>query len=252
MNRAISSRRTFLADVGLGFTGLALGAMLHRDGIARGEGALAAPKAKRVIWLFFMGGVSHLESFDPKPALNQYAGKTIDESPFKKAVVESPFYRKNVMDFAGTPRALLNKLYPLQIGYKKHGQSGIEVSDWLPHLATCVDDLAVVRSMWTTDNDHAAENQIHTGRHRLDEVQPSVGAWIHYGLGSLNDNLPQYVVLGGPTRPDTRPSVSAYYLGPKYNGVTIEVAKNEPLPHARRSADVLADEQRNEYDLIGQ
>jgi hypothetical protein len=69
------------------------------------------------------------------------------------------------MDFVGTPRALLNKLYPLQIGYKEHGHSGIAISDWWPHLATCVDDIAFVRSMWTTDNDHAAQLQFHTGRH---------------------------------------------------------------------------------------
>src|ERR687887_1422135 len=122
------NRRTFLADVGMGFTGLALGALLHRDGIAS-EGGVSgkphfAPKAKRVIWLFMCGGVSHVESFDPKPALNQYAGKTIDESPFKKAVLESPYYRKNVRDFAGGPRALMPKIYPMQVGYRKHGQSG--------------------------------------------------------------------------------------------------------------------------------
>src|SRR5436853_3125753 len=124
------NRRTFLADVGLGFTGLALSAMLHRDGGARAADGKPhfAPKAKRVIWLFFMGGVSHLESFDPKPALTKFGGKTIDESPFKKAVVESPYYRKNVMDFAGTPRGLLNKIYPTQVGFKKYGKSGIEVS----------------------------------------------------------------------------------------------------------------------------
>src|SRR5437870_7153558 len=156
------SRRVFLADTSMGLTGLVLGTLLPRRTSA--EEVWTAPdgkphfqpKAKRVIWLFMLGGVSHVESFDPKPALNKYGGKTIDESPFKKAVVESPYYRKNVMDFAGTPRALLNKLYPLQIGYQKRGQSGIEISDWWPHLATCADDLAVVRSMWTTDNDHAA------------------------------------------------------------------------------------------------
>src|SRR5215472_14614980 len=97
------NRRTFLADVGMGFTGLALGALLSRDGIARGESpagtAHFAPKAKSVIWLFMLGGVSHLETFDPKPALTKYAGKTIDESPYKQAVVGSPFYRKNVRDF---------------------------------------------------------------------------------------------------------------------------------------------------------
>ncbi|HAA48257.1 MAG TPA: DUF1501 domain-containing protein, partial [Planctomycetaceae bacterium] len=94
---------------------------------------------------------SHLESFDPKPALNKYAGLTIDESPFNDQVINSQFYRKNVRDFAGTPRKLMNKLYPLQVGYRKRGKCGTEVSDWWPHLSTCVDDISVVRSMWTTD-----------------------------------------------------------------------------------------------------
>src|SRR5262249_36188488 len=128
------TRRSFLADCGLGFTGLALGAMLHRDGIASAgtqDGKpLFARKAKRIIWLFMLGGTSHLESFDPKPALNKYAGKTIQESPYAKAVLESPYYRKNVRDFAGVPRDLMPKIYPLQVGFKKRGKSGIEVSDW--------------------------------------------------------------------------------------------------------------------------
>src|SRR3954466_7890212 len=119
------TRRSFLADCGLGFTGLALGAPLHRDGAARAADAPPGgkphlpPRAKSVIWLFMLGGTSHLESFDPKPALNKYAGKTINESPFAKAVLESPYYRKNVRDFAGGPRALMPKIYPLQVGYRK-------------------------------------------------------------------------------------------------------------------------------------
>src|SRR5262249_33040193 len=196
------NRRVFLADVGMGFTGLALSAMLFRDGVARAgaDSALRTrqPKAKSVIWLFMLGGVSHLESLDPQPTLHQYAGKTIDESPYKQAVVESPFYRKNVRDFAGTPRALMNKLYPLQIGFQKHGQSGLEISDWWPKLAECADDLAVVRSMWTTDNDHAAQLQFHTGRHVFEGFFPTIGSWVHYALGVLSDNLPQFVVLGAP------------------------------------------------------
>src|SRR5882762_8665896 len=85
-------RRTFLADLGMGFTGLALGAMLHRDGIARAATAgwmppdgrpHFAPKAKRVIWLFMLGGVSHVESFDPKPELTKYAGKSTEDTPYK-------------------------------------------------------------------------------------------------------------------------------------------------------------------------
>src|SRR5439155_8879253 len=81
------SRRAFLADFGMGFTGLALGAMLYRDGVARADGMpngtpLVAPKAKSIIWIFLSGGYSHLETFDPKPALNKYAGKTFDKTPF--------------------------------------------------------------------------------------------------------------------------------------------------------------------------
>src|SRR5213595_3324938 len=101
------TRRAFLADTGMGFTGLVLGAMLHRDGIARAaEGSPAGggppdgrphfpPKAKNVIWLFMIGGTSHLESFDPKPALNRYAGKTIGDTPFKD-VLASPLVSKGV------------------------------------------------------------------------------------------------------------------------------------------------------------
>ena len=116
------------------------------------------------------GGTSHLESFDPKPALNRYAGKTIDESPFGKSVLESPFYRKNVRDFSGKPRAMMAQIYPLQIGYRRRGNSGIEVSDWWPHVGGCIDDISVVRSMWTTDNDHAAQLQFQ--RSELREMAP--------------------------------------------------------------------------------
>lgn len=252
-------RREFLADCGWGFTGLALGAMLERESVARAD-ALAdglphfAPKAKSVIWLFMLGGVSHVESFDPKPALNQYAGKTIDESPYKSAVVDSPYYRKNVRDFAGTPRALLASIYPLQVGYQKRGQSGIEISDWWPHLARHADDLAVVRSMWTTDNDHAAQLQFHTGRHIFDGYFPTIGAWAHYGLGALSDNLPQFVVLGSPPA-DCCGGVGAHgasYLGPEHAGVPIKVDPANPLPFATPGANVFVEERRDELDLLGE
>jgi hypothetical protein len=250
------NRRTFLADVGMGFTGLALGALLHRDGIARDTSSPLAPhlvpKAKSVIWLFMLGGVSHVETFDPKPALNKYAGKTIDESPFKKTVIESPYYRKNVKDFAGTPRALLNKLYPLQVGYRKRGRSGIELSDWWPHLATCVDDLAVVRSMWTTDNDHAAQLQFHTGRHVFEGFHPTIGSWIHYGLGALSDNLPQFVVLGNPPG-DCCGGVAVHggsYLGPDHAGVPLALDPKNPLPFGTPGATVSREERQGQLDLL--
>ena len=135
-------RRAFLADVGMGFTGLALGAMLQRDGVARAsEGELWSPptgqphftpKAKNVIWLFMVGGTSHMESFDPKPELTKYAGKTIAESPFA-ATLDSPYLKKNIREFVAGLHPVQPKLFELQVGYQKRGQSGIEVSDWWPH-----------------------------------------------------------------------------------------------------------------------
>ncbi len=253
-------RRTFLSDFGMGFTGLALGAMLARDGITKAAESSThrapdghphfAPKAKSVIWVFLSGGYSQLETFDPKPALNKYAGKTFQETPLANPF-ESPLHDKRSRSVIEKVRDKYAKIFPLQIGYRKHGESGIEVTDWWPHLATCVDDISFVRNMWTTDNDHAAENQIHTGRHKLDETQPSIGAWVTYGLGSGNENLPQFLVLGGPTRADTKLSIDSYYLGPKNSGIPLALDPNNPLPYGRRSADILAEEQRNEFELAG-
>lgn len=261
-NRHFSSlqRRTFLADCGMGITGLALGSLLQQDGVSRASEEAAwspptgkpmfEPTAKSVVWIFLSGGYSQLETFDPKPALNKYAGKTFQETPFADPL-KSPVHDKRSRSVIEKVREKYAKIFPLQIGWKKHGESGIEVSDWLPHMASCVDDMCFVRNMWTTDNDHAAENQIHTGRHKLDETQPSVGAWVTYGLGSLNENLPQFLVLGGPTRSDTRASFDSYYLGQKFSGIPLGVRSKNPLPYGSRSADILAEEQRNEFELGG-
>src|SRR5262245_13303805 len=226
------SRRVFLADLGMGFTGLALGAMLQRDALANDASWSPPtglphfrPKAKSVIWLFMNGGVSHLESFDPKPMVTQYAGKTIAETPFadvqdaKKLALE----RLIVPDANGNQR---NTLYPLQVGFKKHGQSGIEVSDWFPHIARNVDRLAVVRSMWTTDSNHGAQTQFHSGRNMLDGEFPTLGAWIHYGLGSLNDNLPQFISMGSREVWNRRDGL---YLGPAHDAVPLRVDPANPL-----------------------
>lgn len=254
------SRREFLGDCGMGFTGIALSAMLAQNKAHSAEGHTLpdglpkiAPKAKNVIWYFMLGGTSHMESFDPKPKLNEFAGKTIDESPFGKSVLESEFYRKNVRDFAGTPRALMAKLYPLQKGYRKRGESGIEVSDWWPHVGDCIDDIAVVRSMWTTDNDHAAQLQFHTGRHIFDGFYPSIGSWVHYGLGSLNNNLPSFVVMGRQPG-DCCGGKGAHdgsYLGPEHSGVRLNVQPNKAMPFGSPGPDVFVEERRGQLDLLG-
>ena len=247
-------RRQFLADCGLGFTGLALGAMLNEN-LQGGDDARlphVTPKAKSVIWFFMNGGTSHMESFDPKPALNKYAGLTIEESPYKSEILESPFYRKNVRDFSGVPRELMATVYPMQIGYSKRGQSGIEVSDWWPHVGDCIDDIAVVRSMWTTDNDHAAQLQFHTGRHIFDGFYPSIGSWVHYGLGTLNENLPQFVVMGPPPG-DCCGGVGAHdasYLGPEHSGVKMAINPRNPLPFGTPGDKISRKERRHQLDLL--
>lgn len=134
-------RRSFLADVGMGFTGLVLGALLHEDGIVRGSAAERwappdgkphfAPKAKSVIWLFMNGGVSHLESFDPKPMLTKYAGKTIAETPFKDTQDPDKLKLARVVVVNDANGQQRNRLLATQVGFKKYCKSGIEVSDWL-------------------------------------------------------------------------------------------------------------------------
>ena len=183
---------------------------------------------------------------------NKYAGLTIDESPHKDEILNSPFYRKNVRDFSGVPRDLMPKLYPLQVGFRNWGENGIEVSNWFPHIAGCIDDIAIVRSMWTTDNDHAAQLQFHTGRHIFDGFYPSIGSWVHYGLGSLNDNLPQFVVMGPPPG-DCCGGVGAHdgsYLGPEHSGVRMAIDPKNPLAFGTPGNHVSKRERRQQLDLL--
>jgi len=250
-----NSRRAFLADIGMGFTGLALGAMLARDGMVRASDAPASlpkPRAKSVIWIFLVGGMSHVESFDPKPELNKFAGKTIEESPYK-SLLDSPYLKKNIKEFVPGQHKVQPTIYPMQVGFTKHGQSGIEVSDWFPHLARHVDDLSIVRSMWTTDNDHGAQLQFHTGRHAIEGPYPTIGSWVHWGLGSLNDNLPSYCVLGTPLA-DCCGGVQGHganYLGPEHAGVQLSTDPAAPLPFAQPDKTVFREEQAAEFELLG-
>jgi hypothetical protein len=252
------SRRTFLADTGMGFTGLARGAMLQRDGLAKDGGWRPPdgkphfrPKAKTVIWFFMVGGTSHMESFDPKPELTRHAGKTIAESPYK-STLDSPFVKQNVREVIAGLHKVHPTIYPLQTGYKRYGESGLEVSDWWPHVGSCADDLAVVRSFWTTDNNHGAQLQFHTGRHALEGAMPTIGSWVHYGLGSLNENLPQFVVLGTPLAVCCGGAYGhgANYLGPENAGVRMNVDPKNPLPFAAPSSGKSREDQAREFDLL--
>lgn len=255
-----ASRRGFLADMGLGFGSIALASLINEE--ARSEilaqdivqeiAPKIAPKAKSVIWLFMIGGASHMETFDPKPALTKYAGKSIEETPLAH-VLQSPFLEnERVVAFDPNNGFIRTDLYPLQVGFKKRGQAGIEVSNWLPSIGDCADDLAIVRSMWTEDSNHGAQLQFHTGRHRVDGFFPSIGAWASYGLGSINDELPKFVVMGTPVADccGGRECHRANYLGPQYDGVPLAVESKNPLPYANPVEGVFREEQAGEFELL--
>ena len=249
------TRRSFLADTGMGFTGLALSAMLARE--TRADEAWQppnglphfAPRAKSVIWIFLCGGLSHVESFDVKPALNTYAGKSIEETPFKELFADS---FNGVVDAnpAHHPR---KTIMGLNTGYRAHGESGLVVGDWFANIGACADDLAVVRSLWTIHNDHGAQLTWQTGRHPRDLNHPTIGAWICYGLGTLNQNLPEYVVLGTPTGDCCGGGFThgAAYLGPEFSGVRFGDDPKKPLPFLRPGDARTAEEQLENLSLLG-
>ena len=223
------SRRSLLQSA-LGFGALAVNGIMAAETQNLPDGKPHfMPKAKRVIWLFMRGGVSHMESFDPKPALNEFAGKSISETPYK-SVLDASKIRKLRIPIKGDANGhTRTKIFPMQTGFKRYGQSGIEISDWFPNIGSCADDIAFIRSMWTSDNNHGAQVQFHSGRHFLDPRVPTIGAWINYGLGSLSENLPQFINIG----PRFFDKKDAHYLGPAYDAVNLKIDPKNPLDYAK-------------------
>jgi len=242
----------------MGFSSLALAGLLQRESRAMEEASgnwqpadgqpHFEPQAKSVVWLFMNGGVSQAESFDPKPMLNKYAGLTIAETPFSE--VQNPAKLKLarvtvVNDANGQQR---NRLYPLQVGYRHYGECGMQLSDWVPGMGSCADDIAVIRSMYTTDDNHGAQTQFHSGRHMLDGEFPTLGGWVHYGLGSLNDNLPQFISIGNREYWNAK---DGHYLGPAHDAVPIRIDPSNPLDFGKPASGVTAREQKIGFDLVG-
>ena len=247
-------RRTFLADAGMGFTGLALGALLQEDGYSTEPVKSQVPaKATSVIWIFLAGGVSHLESFDIKPALDKYAGKTFDQTPFKD-FLDQEKREKNLMG-SGMSVPPHKELMALNTGYRKYGECGLEVGDWFSHIGECADDLAVVRSLWTVHPNHGMQLTWHTGMHVRDGAQPTIGSWVSYGLGSLNQQLPKFIAMGKSIGGCCGGEFGhgAAYLGPQYAGVKISTDLKNPLQFVTPyGTGVTMEEQAAELDLIGQ
>jgi len=255
----LDQRRQFLFQAGLGFGGMVLNTMLRREAEASRANpttpsglAHFAPRAKSVIWLFMIGGASHLELFDPKPALNRYAGMTYDETPYG-GVLQSPYLEnERVVAFDPNNGFIRKTCLPLQVGYRHWGESGLEISNWWPHVAAQADDLCLIRSMWTEDSNHGAQLQFHTGRHRIDGFFPTIGAWATYGLGSRNENLPEFVVLGTPLADccGGREAHGANYLGPQYDGVPLKVESAESMPYLAPDQGTFVEQQQQQLALL--
>jgi hypothetical protein len=240
-------RREFL---GRSFASMAFAAMLHRDGRGSTPNGKPhfAPKAKSVIWIFLNGGMSHLDTFDPKPALDKYAGKSIAETPFKST--QDPeklkLARKTIVNDAnGLQR---NKILASPVKFQKYGRSGIEVSDWFPHLGGTIDDIAVIRGMYTTDDNHGAQTQFHSGKHMLDGNHPTLGAWVNYGLGTLNENLPQFVNIG---KREYWNAKDGWYLGPAHDAIPLRIDPANPLDYGKPEGPMTPAEQKIGFDLVG-
>ncbi len=187
------TRRSFFSRVSDGLMGAALAGLLAEDlGASEAMYDLTpkrphhAPRAKAVIQLFMNGGPSQVDLFDHKPALEKYAG----QPPSRDLAAEV----RAVTDTGG--------LMPSPYKFSRHGRSGIELSELLPHLAGVADDICVIRSMYTTHLAHEAALYIMHGG-RIVPTRPTLGSWISYGLGSVNQNLPAYVVLDDPRGPPT-------------------------------------------------
>lgn len=239
MQRPILSRRQVLQRAALGFGGVALMDLLARRTHGQQSADFAghfhvtpphfAPRAKRVIYIFLDGGVSHLDSYDHKPLLQRDDGKPLPES-----------IRKPKFTFA--PQGTILKS-PWQ--FKQIGEAGKWCSNLFPEVNKLIDDLTFIHSLHHTNNDHfTAKNMIHTGAGR--EPRPTLGSWLSYGLGSENSNLPAYIDI----LPDTPRSRPTAFLPSKYSGTPIRKPDKTQKNLHWDNLDGGAADQRQQLNLV--
>ncbi len=241
------TRRELLCRSGMGFASLGLASLMGSLGLTaevRGpEAKMSSPlapraphfpgKAKRVIHLFMNGGPSHVDTFDPKPALEKYAGKML---PVENLRTE----RKT------------GAAFPSPFKFKKYGQSGIEVSELFPHVAESIDEIAVIRSMHADVPNHEPSLLLlNCGDARL--IRPSMGSWLTYGLGSENQNLPGFIAMcpGGYPIQESQNWQSAFLPG-AYQGTYIDTQHTdiEKLIENIRNNSIGLEAQREQLDLL--
>ncbi len=233
------TRRHFFRQTGFGIGALALSSLIDEKLLAAGVEAGKphfAPKAKNIIYLFMAGGPSQLDMFDFKPALNKYDGQPIPEEFIKG---------ERFAFIQGTP-----KLMGTPFEFKRYGQSGQEMCNLVPHLARHADDIAIIRSMKTTQFNHApAQIFMNTGHQIVG--RPSMGSWLSYGLGSENKDLPAFVVLlSGENNPDGGKSCwGSGFLPTVYQGVEFR-SKGDPVLYVSNPDGVSDEVRRNSLDAI--
>lgn len=210
------TRRGFLHLAGGGFLGAALGGLWAEAGEIRGArlGPDFRPRAKTVIFLFMCGGVSHLDTFDPKD--NKWAGKLI-----------------NAVGFGDNQAEMRRPVIYCRRTFTRHGKSGTPVSEWFPHVGGVIDDIAVVRSLWCHEGNHfPAAIETCTGHRGRQFDHPTLGGWVSYALGSANRNLPTFVNIGRPSSPV---QLAGGYLGAAVSATPFQPG-DTPVPNLKPPA----------------
>jgi hypothetical protein len=244
-----ANRRVFLRNTGIGFGGLALGSLFARDAAGADlalKGVLDKPhfppKAKRVIYLFMAGGPSQLDTFDYKPLLNEKNGQDLPDSVRQGQRLTGMSGNQSRLPLAGSI-----------FQFAKHGQSGAWVSDLLPHTAKTADDLCFVKSLYTEAINHdPAITFVQTGSQL--PGRPSIGAWLSYGLGSANENLPAFVVL--VTKGKTEQGLYARlwgngFLASRHQGVQFRAGK-DPVLYLKNPDGISAKGRRKMLDRLAE
>lgn len=228
-----ATRRKFLTRSASGLGGLALSSLLHAESNRQPH---HKPLAKSVIWLFMEGGPSHIDLFDPKPKLNQLHGQPLP-----------PSYGKLITAMGTGNNALMGA--PRQ--WKQHGQSGLWVSELYPHIAQHADDLCVLRSCVADGLNHVGSVcQMNTGD--ILAGRPSMGAWVNYGLGTANDNLPSFVVLIDDRDPlGNTKNWSSGFL-PATNQGTLFRQGETPILNTKLPAGTTLERQKSKLDFLAQ
>ncbi len=224
------TRRSFLRELGGSVGLLGLTSYLHAESPAAPGKPHFKARAKRVIFLFMAGGPSHLDLFDPKPGLAKYAGKRPEATVLRTERVTGG-------------------VLPSAFAFKPGGKSGLAVSDLLPNLRDCADELCVLRGLYATNPNHSpAANFLASGR--IDAAHPGIGSWVSYGLGSENENLPGFVSLGGGF--GQAGFERSGYLPGQFQATRVAAAETDPEKMIRhlKNPTLASEDQKRQLDAL--